>query len=82
MDAPGQCLPIIALQKFARLRRMVGVKHDIIPQNMKRNQELSRRRFVGGLLQGALVAAAAPNFIPLRTLAGENTPSKKVQHVH
>lgn len=49
---------------------------------MKRNLELTRRRFVGGLLRGALVAAAAPNFIPLRVLAGENTPSKKIQLGH
>jgi predicted dehydrogenase len=49
---------------------------------MKRNLELSRRRFVGGLLRGALVAAVAPNFIPLRVLAGNDTPSKKIQLGH
>ena len=49
---------------------------------MKRNPEFSRRRFVGGMLRGALVAAVAPNFIPLRVLAGENTPSKKIQLGH
>ena len=49
---------------------------------MKRNLEITRRRFVGGLLRGALVAAVAPNFIPLRVLAGENTPSKKIQLGH
>jgi predicted dehydrogenase len=49
---------------------------------MKRNQELTRRRFVGGLLRGALVAAVAPDFIPLRVLAGENTASKKIQLGH
>ena len=49
---------------------------------MKRNTEFSRRKFVGGMLRGALVAAVAPNFIPLRVLAGENTPSKKIQLGH
>ena len=50
---------------------------------MKKNiLELSRRKFVGGLLRGAIVAAVAPNFIPLRVLAGENTPSKKIQLGH
>ena len=49
---------------------------------MKRNSHLSRRKFVGGLLRGALVAAVAPNFIPLRVLAGDNTPSKKIQLGH
>lgn len=51
-------------------------------KNMKQNQELTRRRFVGGLLRGALVATVAPSFIPLRVLAGENTPSKKIQLGH
>ena len=41
---------------------------------MNRNNEFTRRRFVGGLLRGALVAAVAPNFIPLRVLAGELAP--------
>ena len=49
---------------------------------MKQNHQLSRRRFVGGMLRGALVAAVAPNFIPLRVLAGENTPSKRIQLGH
>ena len=49
---------------------------------MNRNNEFTRRRFVGGLLRGALVAAVAPNFIPLRVLAGENTPSRKIQLGH
>jgi len=49
---------------------------------MKRHNELSRRRFVGGMLKAALLAATAPNFIPLRVLAGENTPSKKIQLGH
>ena len=49
---------------------------------MKRYNELTRRRFVGGMLRGALVAAVAPSFIPLRVLAGENTPSKKIQLGH
>ena len=49
---------------------------------MKRNNEFSRRKFVGGMLRGALVAAVAPNFIPLRVLAGDNTPSKKIQLGH
>lgn len=49
---------------------------------MKRNPLLSRRKFVGGMLRGAIVAAVAPNFIPLRVLAGENMPSKKIQLGH
>jgi hypothetical protein len=51
-------------------------------QNLKRNSRFDRRKFVGGMLRGALVAAVAPNFIPLRVLAGEDTPSKKVQLGH
>ncbi len=51
-------------------------------QSLKRNDEFSRRKFVGGMLRGALVAAVAPNFIPLRVLAGDNTPSKKIQLGH
>jgi len=49
---------------------------------MKRNSEFSRRKFVGGMLRGVLVAVVAPNFIPLRVLAGENTTSKKIQLGH
>jgi len=49
---------------------------------MKQMHPLTRRRFVGGLLQSALLAATAPNFIPLRVLAGDNTPSKKIQLGH
>ena len=49
---------------------------------MIRNHEITRRRFAGGLLQAALLAATAPNFIPLRLLAGEDTPSKKIQLGH
>jgi predicted dehydrogenase len=49
---------------------------------MKKTNQITRRRFAGGLLQTALLAAAAPNFIPLRILAGENTPSKKIQLGH
>ncbi len=49
---------------------------------MKTTHQITRRRFAGGLLQAALVAATAPNFIPLRVLAGENTPSKKIQLGH
>ncbi|MGO8837343.1 MAG: Gfo/Idh/MocA family protein [Limisphaerales bacterium] len=49
---------------------------------MKMTNEITRRRFVGGLLQTALLTAAAPNFIPLRVLAGDNTPSKKIQIGH
>jgi predicted dehydrogenase len=51
-------------------------------QSLKRNNEFSRRKFVGGMLRGAIAAAVAPNFIPLRVLAGENTPSKKIQLGH
>jgi predicted dehydrogenase len=49
---------------------------------MKKTSQITRRRFAGGMLQAALLAAAAPNFIPLRVLAGENTPSKKIQLGH
>ena len=49
---------------------------------MKKTNQITRRRFAGGLLQAALLAATAPNFIPLRVLAGENTPSKKIQLGH
>ena len=49
---------------------------------MKKTHPITRRRFAGGLLQTALLAAAAPNFIPLRVLAGDNTPSKKIQLGH
>ena len=50
--------------------------------SLKRHPELNRRRFVGGLLRSALLAAAAPHLIPLRVLAGENTPGKKIQLGH
>ena len=49
---------------------------------MKKTPQLSRRRFAGGLLQTALFAATAPAFVPLRLLAGEHTPSKKIQLGH
>ena len=49
---------------------------------MKKTNQITRRRFAGGMLQAALLAAVAPNFIPLRVLAGENTPSKKIQLGH
>jgi len=50
-------------------------------QNEKLNH-LTRRRFIGGLLQSALLAAATPNFIPRRVLTGATTPSKKIQLGH
>lgn len=49
---------------------------------MKKTNQITRRRFAVGLLKSALLAAVAPNFIPLRVLAGENTPSKKIQLGH
>ena len=49
---------------------------------MKNHPQITRRRFAGGMLKAALLAAAAPHFIPLRVLAGENTPSKKIQLGH
>jgi predicted dehydrogenase len=49
---------------------------------MKKTNEISRRRFVGGMLRGALIAGVAPNFVPLRVLAGDNTPSKKIHLGH
>ena len=49
---------------------------------LKNTNYITRRRFAGGLLRAALLAATAPNFIPLRVLAGENPPSKKIQLGH
>jgi len=46
------------------------------------SQDMTRRRFAGGLLKAALLASIAPSFIPRRILAGENTPSKKIQLGH
>ena len=51
-------------------------------KTMKQNTELSRRTFVGGMLSGAIAAAVAPSFIPARVLAGESTPSKRIQLGH
>lgn len=49
---------------------------------MQKTDQITRRRFAGGLLQAALLAATTPNLIPMRVLAGENTPSKKIQLGH
>jgi len=49
---------------------------------MKKIPELSRRRFVGGMLPAALLAGLAPQLVPLRVLAGETTPSKTIQLGH
>ncbi|HEV2692352.1 MAG TPA: Gfo/Idh/MocA family oxidoreductase, partial [Verrucomicrobiae bacterium] len=49
---------------------------------MKKTVSMTRRRFAGGLLPAALLAAVAPNFIPLRVLAGPDTPGKKIQLGH
>jgi len=49
---------------------------------MKKTNQITRRRFAGGMLKAALIAATAPNFIPLRVLAGDNTPSKRIQLGH
>jgi predicted dehydrogenase len=49
---------------------------------MKNTGHLTRRRFGGGLLQSALLAAVAPNLIPFRVLAGDNTPAKRIQLGH
>ncbi len=49
---------------------------------LKCTNHITRRRFAGGLLQAALLAATAPSFIPFRLLAGEVTPSKKIQLGH
>lgn len=49
---------------------------------MNNRDHFTRRRFVGGLLQSAILAATAPVFIPRRVLSGENTPSKKIQLGH
>jgi predicted dehydrogenase len=37
---------------------------------------------VGGLLQTALLASVAPDFVPFRVLAGETAPSRKIQLGH
>jgi len=49
---------------------------------MKTHHQITRRRFAGGLLQAAILTATAPNLIPLRVLAGDHTPSKKIQLGH
>lgn len=49
---------------------------------MKKTNKITRRSFVGGLLQASLAASIAPSFIPRRVLAGDNTPSKKIQIGH
>ena len=49
---------------------------------LKCANRITRRRFAGGLLQAALLAATAPDFIPLRLLAGAAAPSKKIQLGH
>lgn len=49
---------------------------------MKKSDSLTRRKFVGGMLRGAIVAAVAPRLIPMRVLAGEATPGKKIQIAH
>lgn len=48
----------------------------------KQNAEISRRKFTGGMLSAAVLAGVAPSFIPLRVLAGQNTPSRKIQLGH
>ena len=49
---------------------------------MKKSDQFTRRKFVGGMLRGAIAAAVAPHLIPLRVLAGESVPSKKIQLAH
>ena len=49
---------------------------------MHKPKSFTRRRFVGGMLRGALAAAVAPRFVPMRLLAGETAPSKKIQLAH
>ncbi len=49
---------------------------------MKTTNHITRRRFAGGLLQAALFAATAPNLVPLRLLAGDTTPGKRIQLGH
>lgn len=51
---------------------------------MKSNKstQFTRRKFVGGMLRGMLAAAVAPRFIPMRLLAGETAPSKRIQLGH
>lgn len=49
---------------------------------MKKSDSFTRRKFVGGMLRGVFAAAVAPQFIPMRLLAGETAPSNKVQIGH
>lgn len=49
---------------------------------MKRTNDLTRRKFVGGMLKGVLAAAVAPRFAPMRLLAGDAAPSKRIQMAH
>ena len=49
---------------------------------MKKADQFTRRKFVGGMVRGVLAAAIAPRFIPFRVLGGETAPSKKIQLGH
>jgi len=49
---------------------------------MKKADQITRRKFVGGMLRGVIVASVAPRFIPMRLLAGETAPSNKIQLGH
>ena len=49
---------------------------------MKKADQFTRRKFVGGMLRGVVAAAVAPRFIPMRVLGGETAPSKKIQLGH
>jgi len=48
----------------------------------KKSSQITRRKFVGGMLTGALAAAVGPRFVPMRLLAGETAPSKRIQIGH
>jgi predicted dehydrogenase len=49
---------------------------------MKKADQITRRKFVGGMLTGVIGAAVAPRFIPMRLLAAETAPSNKIQLGH
>ena len=49
---------------------------------MKTTPSVTRRQFVGGLLQAALASATAPLFVPSRLLGGDAAPSNRIRIGH
>lgn len=49
---------------------------------MKKTNQITRRRFVGGMLGGVIAAAVAPRFVPMRLLAAGTAPSNKINLGH